>query len=117
MEKTNIDINRVDVNGSFNINYRDEVSGDTVIHTAIKSDNYEGNIASLLKLANQMGFDPNIKNKYGKTVLDVALNSDCKYELDSDDIIEVKTLIKKQQEKIKLIKIKEKLLLIQEQVE
>lgn len=145
LKKTNININQVDTDGynfiqnalysdysenfmiklfeiacyhdNFNINYHGDAYGDTIMHTAIESDDYKGKIAPLMRLANQMGFDPNIKNKAGKTVLDAALNPDCEYELDDDDLMEVKTLIKRQQEKIRLEKAKEKLLLIQNQVE
>ena len=145
LEKTDIDINQVDNDGynfiqnalysnysedfmmqlfdiayhygNFDINYHGDAYGDTVMHTAIESDNYIGKIAPLMRIANKMGFDPSIKNDDNKTVLDVSLNPDCNYELDEEDLLEVKNLIKLQQEKIRLEKSKEKLLLIQKQLE
>lgn len=99
-QKFMIELFKLAYDNNFNINYCDKEYGDTVIHTAVESDEYIGKVAPLLRIANEMGLDVNIKNKKNKTILDVSLNPDCDYELDDEDLQDVKILINQQKDKL-----------------
>lgn len=58
---------------SMNINYV-SYGGDTILHSAIKSDKYDGSILSLYKILVDLGFDSSALDKEGRNIMEVVAN-------------------------------------------
>ena len=56
------------------VNHKEE-DGDTIIHTAIRADDYKDNFLHILELLVNNGYDANLKNKDGKTIDDLVFTS------------------------------------------
>ena len=80
------------MNPKLDINHVDD-RGNTIMHNAIYSENYSGNIVDLFKLMLTLGFDYTIKNNQNKTFVDAmkdVADISGKYTVDEvDDVVEL----------------------------
>lgn len=92
IEEAIINLNLIDKNMKLNINHQNE-DGETMLHTAIYSDDYKGDIASFLNFLDKFNFDYNLRDKRGKNIVEAMRYM--KYKYSDKDVEKVEDFFKK----------------------